>query len=293
MAEHAAPRVRRPATARPRRDARAKADGPQAPDRAELERIERQLTGLAEVLGATASADAELGALLVRWPGHGPAFNHASSVRWQQPALATRLAALTARAEADGNLPAIVVADGLTEPSDLADHLRADGWVSLIRERIMWTAEPTVVPHLDPTMRIEAVTPASARAYEVVERAVFGLAASEAEERAATLAASLESGLQRAYLVRARGTPIATARLVVRDGIAALHGIGVIADQRRRGYGTLVAIVASRAALAMGSRLVWLSVAEENAAGRGLYERLGYRHAFDWQLLVQPVGRSS
>jgi ribosomal protein S18 acetylase RimI-like enzyme len=281
--------VRRPDTARPRRDP-TDTEEPRPPDPEELEAIEGQLVWLAELLGASAKEDADVGAIRVRWTGRGPAFNYAARVRWNDDDLDERIAELTRRARREGGTPAAVVAEGLTRPPLLAARLGALGWLPLVAETAMWTRRAAVVPHLDASMRIEAVTTATAPEYEVVERSIFAVPPIEADERIAALRETIEAGTQRAYLVRIGREPVATARLAAREGIAALHGIGVAARWRRRGYGTLITTVASRAALAMGNRLVWLSVADGNAAARRLYDGLDYRPAFRWQLLVAPPG---
>ena len=277
-------RTRRPETARPRREAR---DEPAPPPSAEdLLAIERQLVTLTELLGATATPDPDGAAVLVRWPGHGAAFNHAALVRWSEDDWRERVSALADRLRPAGEPAAVVVAEGLTEPADLAARLERLGWVTAASESVMWTRRAGVVPHLDPGMRIEAVTAASAREYETVERMIFGLSPLEAAERLRALTASIEEGRQRAYLVRLAGQSIATARLAVGDGVAGLHGIGVVEGWRRRGVGTLITTVATRAGLAMGRGLVWLSVANANEGARRLYEGLDYRPAFTWRLMV-------
>jgi ribosomal protein S18 acetylase RimI-like enzyme len=254
--------------------------------------MERQLAGLAEVLGATATPDASLGVLLLRWPGHGPAFNHAALVRWTEADWREQSRRFVRRMAGERSVPALVVSDGLSEPADLSRRLEGEGWISLVEEDVLWTRRAGIVPHLDPSMRIEAVTRASAEAYEGLERSIFSLPPADARERMTALADSLEAGTQRAYLVRVGGEPIATARLVPGEGVAALHGIGVEAGHRRLGYGALITTIATRAALAMGSGLVWLSVAEGNEAARKLYEGLDYRPAFRWRLLVEAGSAS-
>jgi ribosomal protein S18 acetylase RimI-like enzyme len=281
--------VRHPDTARPRRS-RSQQREPAPPDRDELVQIEGQLIWLAELLGAVVVEDPDLGAMTVRWPGRGPAFNYVAAVRWSERDWQERLAELSNRARTQPSSPAVLVAEGLTEPLDLAARLKELGWLPLVAETAMWTRRAGVVPHLDASMRIEAVTRASAPEYEAVERAIFAVSPLETDERVAALAGTIEAGTQRAYLVRVGKEPVATARLAARDGIAALHGIGVDARWRRRGYGSLVTTVATRAALALGNRLVWLSVAEENTAARELYEGLDYRPAFSWRLMVAPPG---
>jgi hypothetical protein len=50
-----------------------------------------------------------------------------------------------------------------------------------------------------------------------------------------------------------------------------------------------VTTVATRAGLATGHSLVWLSVDPENASAWRLYSRLDYRAAFRWRRLIGPA----
>ncbi len=289
------PPIERPETARPRSDGSPGADAePAVPTREELEQIEAQLVELAGLAGATAREDAALGASLVRWPGRGPALNHAERVRWSADAadMLRHLERLSAALRPSADRPAILVAHGLTEPHDLAERLSALGWHATLHELILWTRTAAAVPHLDPLMRIEAVTRSTAPVYEALERVIFGLEGSLAEVRLAAIERALAAGRLRAYLVRVVEEPVATARLWTFGDLACLDGVGVVPQARRRGYGTLVTTIATRAALATGHRLVWLEVACENATARRMYERLDYRPAFEWDLWVEDLGRS-
>ncbi|MBA3778355.1 MAG: GNAT family N-acetyltransferase [Chloroflexi bacterium] len=251
--------------------------------------MERQLTSLVELLGAEVEARGDLGGLVARWPGRGPAFNHLGAVRWPSDGWETRLDRTAAAFLERHEPPAIVVAEGLTQPPDLGARLVERGWISLVRETVFWTRRAAVVPHLDPRLRIEAVTDRSAAEYELVERRIFGLSDAEAAERVKALEATIAAGRQRAYLLRLAGDAVATARLAVsEEGLGALHGIGVVRDRRRQGYGTMLTTVATRAGLATGQGLVWLSVAAGNEPARRLYEALDYRPAYDWQLIMRP-----
>jgi ribosomal protein S18 acetylase RimI-like enzyme len=63
-----------------------------------------------------------------------------------------------------------------------------------------------------------------------------------------------------------------------------------VPEHRRRGLGTLVTAVATRAALAGGNRLVWLSVNELNDAAIGVYRQLGYQPGITWSRWVVGAG---
>jgi ribosomal protein S18 acetylase RimI-like enzyme len=249
--------------------------------------MERGLIGLAELAGATA-ADRD-DATWVVWPGRGPAFNFATRIRWPESTpegLDARIDGLVRWARDDGQLPSVLLVEELTEPQVLAERLRERGWLGIARETVHWTGRAAVVPHLDPQLRIESVTPRVVPVYEEVERAIFGLSASDADDRRAALERTIADGRVRAFLVRLRGEPVATARLADLHGLAVVHGVGVVTGHRREGYGRLVTTVATRAGLATGHRLVWLSVDPDNEAARTLYENLDFRPCLSWQRII-------
>lgn len=272
---------RRPANVRPR-DRDEAAAGSLAPGRAEMETIEHRQAALAIHSGAELVADDDLGALLVIRPGLGPALNHATAIRWPRHRAEELLALLEQRFTSVGEWPSLVVSEGLTEPTDLPVMLAAAGWRVLLGERVMYTRHPPTVPHLDPGLRIEAVTRASATECVALETEVFGLAEAQSRERAEHLAAAIQRGELRAFMVRLRDEGVASARLATGSGVAGLYGIGVAARHRRRGYGSLVTAVATRAGLATGHKLVWLSVDEANTPAVELYKSLGFEPAFAW-----------
>lgn len=294
MSEHGEgpPPLRRPETARPREGAGAEEPGP--PSATELAAIESQLIGLSTISGASVVDDLAVCASIVRLPGAGPGHNYAGRVRWLPSDVPAQIGRLDATLRSAGEWPALVIAEGLTEPVDLPRRLAAAGWVELAAERVMYSRRPPVVPHLDPSLRVEAVTRASAGVSTRLEADVFGLSVDDAERRAAQLAEAVESARLRAFLVRSRGVVVATARLVTGDGVAGIYAVGVARDHRRQGYGGLVTAIATRAGLATGNSLVWLSVEEGNDPAFSLYRGLGYELSFRWsRWAAPPPGRSS
>jgi len=279
------PEIVRPASARPRGQPAAAAD--QAPPTdAELAAIERGLVDLPRFSGAAVGADATLAASLSLLPGRGPGYNFAGCARWSEAEVTGRLASLAEAMQSAREWPALIFADGVTTPLDLPARLDAAGWVEIERERIMWTRTAPGVPHLDAALRLEAVTSRTAAAYEALERAIFGLPADFASQRTAGLSDTISAGSLRAYLVRVDGAAVATARLAAGDGVAGIFGVGVVPEQRRRGLGSLVTAVATRAGLAAGNKLVWLSVSESNDAAIRVYRQLGFQPAFGWSRWV-------
>ena len=282
---------KRPATARARTDApEFDAGAPPTPD--ELQAIESERTRWVTLLGASVERDDALGITWATHPTRGAGLNFASRVRWPADEVVARLRHIDARMRAAGMWPQVIVADGLSEPADLGDRLRSAGWVPLGRERLMFTRHASVVPHLDPGVRIEAVTPATALECATLEAAAFGLDPDAIDVSAGLLALAVESGATRAFLVRLAREPIACARLVPGEGssgVASLHAIGVAERHRRRGYGRLITAIATRAGLATGHKLVWLSVDADNAAAISVYRGLAFDFTFSWTRWAAPA----
>jgi len=203
-----------------------------------------------------------------------------------------RLDELTKGFHDDGRGAAFAVAHGVSHPGELPDLLRGRGLIEIEREVLMWTNEPPPVPHLDPSLRVEQVTDASAPEYVEVEADAFGIPPGMAAGRLPSLRTSLALPGRRAYLVTVDGRHVATARLTIVNRLASLTSIGVVTRERGQGYGRLVTAVATRAGLMGGARLAWLGVAPDNAVALGLYRSLGYRQAFERSLWIEPSFRT-
>lgn len=282
---------RRPATARARSDV-ADSDAGAPPTSGELQAMEWERTRWVTLLGASVERDDVLGVAWSTHPGRGAGLNFASCVRWPAADVLARLAEVESRMRAAGVWPQVVVSDELTEPRDLSVRLRDEGWVPLGSERLMWTRHPSVVPHLDPGLRIEAVTPATALECTRLETDAFGLDVRAIEESAELLGHAVSSGATRAFLVRLVGEAIASARLVPSEpgsGIASLHAVGVAERHRRHGYGRLITAIATRAGLATGHKLVWLSVDADNAGAIDMYRGLAFDFTFNWTRWAAPA----
>jgi ribosomal protein S18 acetylase RimI-like enzyme len=270
--------VRRPASAR----ARKEAPTPAPPDRNELEAILEHLVTQPAQEGASVEVDEEVGVIFVRGPGSGPDLTYAARPRWTAETWPTSLAAVRRRILDAGGWPSLLLTDTLDRPPQLEAAVEQLGWLRVTGESVMWAGHASVVPHLDPGMRIEAVRSRSLATHEALERRIFGIGAEQAERRRDALGAALDAGRLRAWIVWVGDEPVAVARLSQGNGVAGLQGVGVVEERRNQGYGTLVTTVATRAGLATGNRVVWLSVHEDNAAAVHLYAQLGFARAFSW-----------
>jgi ribosomal protein S18 acetylase RimI-like enzyme len=290
--------VRRPGTARPRTATEHVHDVPDevapppsvepiTPD--ELGRVQRDLVSLPIHAGAQLVDDPELRVRRVRLPGGGAVMDYAAMPRWTAQDWRERLDRLADRMREEGSWPSLLVADRLDRPPGLDRAVRSLGWQRITAESVLWVAHASVVPHLDPALRFEAVQPRGVADHEALERRVFGADPARAEARRGELETALRSGRLRAFVLRLRGEPIAVARLSQGDGVAGIHGLGVAREWRGQGYGTLLATVATRAGMATGNRIVWLSVDETNDVATHVYRKLGFRHAFGWSRWLAPA----
>ena len=71
--------------------------------------------------------------------------------------------------------------------------------------------------------------------------------------------------------------------------VAGLHAVGVDPRQRRRGYGRMLTAIATRAGLATGHKLVWLSVDADNTGATAMYSGLAFDFTFSWTRWAAPA----
>ena len=252
------------------------------PTNDELAAMQRHLVTLPEWEGGSVEDDEALAVTFVHGPADGPDLSYAAQPRWGVDEWPERLQRVVERMRAGRTWPSILWCDQLDRPTGLDGQLERTGWVRALGETVRWVGHASVVPHLDPLLRIEAVQPRSVAAHEQLERGIFGIDDRQAERRRATLVASLERRRVRAWIVWLGDEPVAVARLSQGPGVAGIHGVGVVSERRGQGFGTLITTVATRAGLAVGNRLVWLSVRDDNGAALRSYARLGFARAFAW-----------
>lgn len=293
--------VRRPDTARPRTaDAHEHDAAEPRPDEVapppsvepvtieELARIQLHMASLPIHSGATVEQDHALGVLMVRRRGAGAAVNYAALPRWDASTWRSSLDGVVEAMRSEGSWPSMLLTDRLDRPPGLDQAMVSLGWRRLLGETVMWVGHASVVPHLDPRLQFEAVQARSVDDHEALEREVFGVDPNRADARREELRDALEAGRLRAFVVRLDEQPIAVARLSQGDGVAGIYALGVAEGWRRQGYGRLLATIATRAGMATGNRVVWLSVEDGNEPARHVYDKLGFQPAFGWSRWLAP-----
>ncbi len=271
--------IRRPKSARPREETVPKVEPPTTE---ELAAIQRHLVSLPGQEGAEVTVDDDLGVTFVRGPGSGPDLSYAALPQWDEATWPGSLAAVRSRMLDAGGWPSMLLCDWPDLHGDVAAELERQGWMPVLGETVMWVGHASVVPHLDAGLRIEAVQPRTLETHEALERRIFGIGAEQAQRRRGALTDALETGRLRAWVVWLADEAVAVARLSQGEGVAGLQGIGVAEEWRGRGFGALITTIATRAGLATGNRVVWLSVHEDNDAALAVYTRLGFERAFSW-----------
>jgi N-acetylglutamate synthase len=84
------------------------------------------------------------------------------------------------------------------------------------------------------------------------------------------------------------GAPVASALMVIGDGVVITGNVITDPKQRRRGYGAAMMRTGLAWAKGAGATLAALNVAAENAAGQALYTGLGYAHQYDYTYRIPP-----
>jgi ribosomal protein S18 acetylase RimI-like enzyme len=89
------------------------------------------------------------------------------------------------------------------------------------------------------------------------------------------------NGLPTRWLGTVDGTPVTTTRLHTGAGVAGIYAVVTAADARRRGYGEAITRHVLHAAREAGLRIATL---QASSAGRGVYERIGFRERCRYRL---------
>jgi GNAT superfamily N-acetyltransferase len=89
--------------------------------------------------------------------------------------------------------------------------------------------------------------------------------------------------IQRVFLARLDGQPVATSLGFVLDGVVGIYNVATIPEARRRGAGGAVTVAAMADGRARGAHA---AILESSTMGRSLYERLGFRQVCEVTVLA-------
>jgi len=84
--------------------------------------------------------------------------------------------------------------------------------------------------------------------------------------------------------------PLAVCRAALDEGWVGITAVEVAPEHRRRGLGTHLMREVVAEAVRRGARAAYLQVADDNAAGTALYQRLGFLTHHRYRYLVPPPG---
>jgi GNAT superfamily N-acetyltransferase len=182
------------------------------------------------------------------------------------------------------------------EPADLSARLSRRGIVFLddIPGMAMDLADLSVVaqPTAPMGFTIEPVLDATAlAAFHAVlshgfpegwtDEAATAVIAAGTLRRAEATGHREPNGLPTRWLGSIDGRPVTTTRLHTGAGVAGIYAVVTVDDARRRGYGAAITRHVLLAARNAGFRI---AVLQASVAGRGLYERLGFREYARYRL---------
>jgi GNAT superfamily N-acetyltransferase len=90
------------------------------------------------------------------------------------------------------------------------------------------------------------------------------------------------------WIGRVDGQAVATSRVSIGAGVAGLYAILTVPAYRGRGFGRAMTLAALRAAATLGHRI---GVLQASDLGYRVYERLGFRQLFTYDVWVHPGPR--
>jgi GNAT superfamily N-acetyltransferase len=86
-----------------------------------------------------------------------------------------------------------------------------------------------------------------------------------------------------AFVAYADGRPVASASVLIAQGIGGIQWVAVVEQARRRGLAALCTAAAADAGFALGAEVAWL---EASHMGEPVYARMGFEEVFSYRLYV-------
>jgi len=168
-----------------------------------------------------------------------------------------------------------------TQPADLSEYLQAQGMqgfsgipnmvVDLDALPLPALPADVTITRVDDVADVPRWVEAFVTAYELgaEEGKIFESALSNLKPK--------HQGMVRLYWAMRNGEPMATAVVVLAEGVAGIYGVATMPAARRQGIGTLITLVALQAARTQGYRIAGLQASQE---AYDMYRRLGFVDLF-------------
>jgi len=216
-----------------------------------------------------------------------PFFNRVAAIRWPEGsgAFDARLDETLRLFRDHDRQPYVWLSPGFRRPADIADRLRARGFVDLNGGLLMLLVrspgprssrlpDGATMQRLGPGSPDRAARDAGAAATVIAE--AFGVTADRLPALRAEITAGSEDPRIDVRLVRIDDEPVAVGRRHSFDGLSYLSAIGVRPRWQGRGLGEAVTRALLDGASDAGDGLVYLGVYPGNERARTLYARLGF-----------------
>jgi ribosomal protein S18 acetylase RimI-like enzyme len=133
------------------------------------------------------------------------------------------------------------------------------------------------VPEIEPKPRPVLLEPISAEDVEPLAHLLAASFGGSEENRSQQIARNMQSRMFRYYLGRVAGEPIGTLGLSLSEPSVYIIALGVLPEQRRRGYGRQMLMQAIHRLLAEEWQRILIEVLTDNRNALSLYRSCGFR----------------
>jgi ribosomal protein S18 acetylase RimI-like enzyme len=218
-----------------------------------------------------------------------PFFNRVGAIRWptDRTALDGRIDAVLRLFETRQRQAYLWLPPGLVSPPDLADRLRARGFVEVGGRALVMlhVRDPRAVPirPLPPGASLERLTADrpgrvadDVRAAALVVAEAFGMTADRIHSLEVEIAADLGDPAADVRLIRIQGVPAAVGRRHGVERMSYLSAVGVRDAHQGLGLGEAITRALVEEALRIGHDLIYLGVYADNDRATRMYQRVGF-----------------
>jgi ribosomal protein S18 acetylase RimI-like enzyme len=219
-----------------------------------------------------------------------PIFNGAANARFSESTADDRIDAIL-RPFRDARMDMTWWVGSSSTPRNLVDRLIAHGLaldeVAPVMARSLADWEPEPLP--DGITTEQVVDDAGFHAATEIMFAGYGLPREVmpvVEERYAGFAIGPRA-IQRVFVARLDGRPVATGLAFIVDGVVGIYNVATLPADRRRGAGRAVTRAALTDAAKQGATA---AILESSTSGRSVYEALGFREIGSMTILMGAFG---